>query len=63
MCDSNFIELKTIFMELLNEVAPLKSTYLRANYFKFMPKELSKAIMLRTKLWNQFLKKGHDRLN
>ena len=50
MCDSNFIELKTIFMELLNEVAPLKSTYLRANYFKFMPKEQSKAIMLRTKL-------------
>ena len=43
MCDSNFIELKTIFMELLNEIAPLKSTYLRANYFKFMPKELSNA--------------------
>ena len=50
-------------MELLNEVAPLKSKYLRANYFKFMPKELSKAIMIRTKLRNQFLKKGHDRLN
>ena len=43
-------------MELLNKVAPQKPKYLRANYSKFMTKELSKAIMLRTKLRNQFLK-------
>ena len=43
-------------MELLNKVAPQKNKYLRANYSKFMTKELSKAIMLRTKLRNQFLK-------
>ena len=46
MNDCSFIELKTIFMELLNKVAPLKTKYLRANYSKFITKELSKAIML-----------------
>ena len=56
MNNSSFIELKAIFMELLNKVAPQKTKYLRANYSKFMTKELSKAIMLRTKLRNQFLK-------
>ena len=56
MNNSSFIELKTIFMELLNKVAPLKTKYLRANYSKFMTKELGKAIMLRTNLRNQFLK-------
>ena len=55
--NNSFTELKTIFTELLNKVAPLKTKYLRANYSRFMRKELSKAIMLRTKLRNQFLKK------
>ena len=59
MNNSSFIELKTIFMELLNKVAPLKTKYLRGTYSKFMTKELSKAIILRTKLQNKFLKKGH----
>ena len=63
MNNSSFNELKTIFMELLNKVALLKTKYLRANYSKFMTKELSKAIMRRTKLRNQFLKKGHRKLN
>ena len=45
MNNSSFIELKAIFMELLNmKVAPLKTKYLRANYSKFMTKELSKAL-------------------
>ena len=57
MNNSSFNELKTIFMELLNKAAPLKTKYLRANYSKFMTKELSKAIIRRTKLRNQFLKK------
>ena len=48
MISSSFIELITIFMKLLNRFAHLKTNYLRANYSKFMTKELSKAIMLRT---------------
>ena len=55
MNNFSFNELKTIFMELLNKVAPLKTKYLRANYSKFMTKELSKAIMRRAKLRNQCL--------
>ena len=50
-------------MELLNKVFPLKTKYLRAKYSKFMTKELSKAIMRKTKLRNQFLKNGHRKLN
>ena len=56
MNNSSFIGLKIMFMEPLNNVAPLKTKSLRANYSKFMTKELSKTIMLRTKLRNQFLK-------
>ena len=58
--NNSFTELKTIFTELLNKVAPLKTKYLRANYSRFMTKELSKVIMLRTKLRNQILKKKLD---
>ena len=43
-------------MEILDKFAPLKKKYIRANYSKFVSKELSKAIMLRSKLRNQFLK-------
>ena len=43
-------------MDLLNKFAPLKWKYLRANLSKFMKKELSKAIMLRTRFRHQFLK-------
>ena len=52
MNNSSFIEIKSIFMELLNKAAPLKRKYLRANYSKFTTMELSKSIMLRTKLRN-----------
>ena len=57
MNNSGFMEHKTIFMELLNNVVPVKTKYLRANYSKFMINELSKAINLRTKLRIQFLRK------
>ena len=39
-------------MEHLNKAAPLKIK-LRANHSKFVAKDVSKAIMLRTKLRNQ----------
>ena len=44
-------------MELLSKVAPLKTKFLRAIHSKFVTKEVSKAIMLRTKLRNRLLKK------
>ena len=42
---------------LLERSEPVKKTYLRANHSKFVNKGLSKAMMLRTKLRNKFLKK------
>ena len=53
----DFGSFKICFMDLLNKVAPLKTKFLRTNHSKFVTKDLSKAIMLRTKLISQFSKK------
>ena len=45
----SFEELQETFMDLLNKFAPLKCKFLKVNHSKFMMKELSKAIMLRTR--------------
>ena len=52
----DFATLKKIFIEVLDKFAPLKKKYTRANHSKFVTKELSKTIMLKSKLRNQFLK-------
>ena len=57
MSSLGFGSLKICFMELLNKIVPLKTKFLRANHSKFVTKEVSKAIMLRTKLRNEFSKK------
>ena len=41
-------------MEILHKFPPLKKKYVRANQSRFVAKELSKAIMLRSTLGNQF---------
>ena len=46
-----------MFYGTFNKVAPLKTNFLRGNHSKFVTKEVSKAIMLRNKLRDQFLKK------
>ena len=51
--DQNFLN---IFIEVLNEHAPIKQKYLRANQGEFMFKELNKAIMTRSRLLNKYLK-------
>ena len=53
----DFGSLKKCFMNLLNQVVPLKTKFLNVNHSKFVTKDVSKAIMLRTKLRNQFCKK------
>ena len=53
----HFGSLKNCFIELLNKVALLKTKFLRANHSKFVTKNVNKALMLRKKLRNQFLKK------
>ena len=57
--DLNNIEYDTfqeIIVSLLNVYEPLKKKYLRANHASFVTEELLKAIMLRTRLRNIYLK-------
>ena len=43
-------------MDVINKHAPLKRKYIRGNHAKYMDKELSQAIIKRSKLWNDYLK-------
>ena len=52
----DFSAFQNIVLEALNSHAPLKTKYLRANHSGFISKDLSKAIMYRSKLRNLFLK-------
>ena len=54
----DFAAIRKIFMEILDKFAPFKKKYIRANHSKFVTKELSEGIMLRSKLRNQFLNQG-----
>ena len=45
-----------IFIDTLNKHAPIKKKYILANYANFVTKALRKAIMLRSRLRNIFLK-------
>ena len=47
---------KNIFLKVLNKHAPIKTKRLRGNHSPFVTKDLRKAIMLRSKLRNQYLK-------
>ena len=49
-----------IFIEILNNYAPMKQKYLRANHGRFMTKDLHQAIMKRSRLSNKFLRDRTD---
>ena len=49
-------DFQNVCLTSLNSFAPLKKKYVRANQASFMNKELKKAIMVRSKLRNKFLK-------
>ena len=55
-CDENFRNFTSSCNIILNKQAPQKKKYVRGNQSPFMNKDLSKAIMKRTKLRNVFLK-------
>ena len=50
----------TISLDALNKRAPRKKKHARGNKMPFFNKELSKAIMTPTKLWNIFLQNRSD---
>ena len=49
-------EFETIFLKSLEAHAPMRKRYIRANNSPFVNKELRKAIMVRSRLLNKFLK-------
>ena len=51
----NYDIFKNVCMAVVNKHAPLKRKYIRANQAEYMDKELSQAIMKRSKLWNVYL--------
>ena len=52
----NYSQFQSIFLETLNNIAPIKMTILRYNNNPFMNKALRKAIMTRSRLKNKFNK-------
>ena len=55
-CNTNFKRFISSCNKILDQHAPQKKKYLRGNQSPFMNKSLSKAIMLRSKFRNIFLK-------
>ena len=47
-------------LKILDKYAPVKKKYLRANHPTVMTKEVRKAIMIRSKLRNKFLKDKNE---
>ena len=52
----NYDIFKNVCMDVINKHGPLKRKYLSPNHVEYMDKELSKAIMKRSKLRNDYLK-------
>ena len=50
----------TVCIDTLNSHAPSKKKYIRGNHLRFMNEELLKEIMLRTRLWDNFLRYRSD---
>ena len=55
-CDEIYESFAVACNKILDNHAPLKRKYVRGNHSSFMNKSLSKAIMVRTRLRNTFLK-------
>ena len=53
-------KLITVCLDTLNNYAPSKKKYIRDNHLPFMNKELSKQIIHRTRLRNNFLRNRFD---
>ena len=55
-CDEPYEKLPEIFADILNHHTPLKEKQIRGNHAPFINKELSKAIMEKSKTKNKHLK-------
>ena len=57
---NSFTSLTKTFIKTLNKHIPTKKKYVRANHTNFVVKDLRKTIMLRSRLWNIFLKEKYS---
>ena len=55
-CEDPYTKMSKIFSEVLNYHAPLKQKSVRCNHTPFMTRELSKAIMSKSKVKNSYVK-------
>ena len=55
-CEEPYEKLSEIFINILNFHTPLKQKQVRGNQAPFMTKELSKAVMVKSKARNRYLK-------
>ena len=56
-------QFENIFMLILNRHAPSKTRYVRANHSPFMNTDIYKAIMVRSRLRNKYLKLKTEEAN
>ena len=54
--DLKYQTFENTFTDMLNQIAPMKKKYIRANNAPFMNKILSKAVMTRSRIRNRYLK-------
>ena len=55
-CEDPYTKLSEIFSEVLNHPAPLKQKSVQGNHAPFMTREISKAIMTKSKVKNSYVK-------
>ena len=55
-CDDPYTRMSEIFSEVLNYHEPLKQKSVRGNHAPFMTREFSKAIMIKSKVKNSYVK-------
>ena len=55
-CDDPYEKLSELFVDILNHHAPLKEKQIKYNHAPFMTKDLSKAIMEKSKSKNKYFK-------
>ena len=56
-CEDPYTKLSEIFSEVLNYHAPLKQKSVQGNHAPFITRELSKAIMTKSKVKNSYVKR------
>ena len=54
--DKDLKHFKETCLSVVNRIAPLKSSFIRANQASFINKEIQRTVMVRSKLRKQFLK-------